>query len=291
MLCKICGANNSKVKYYMKKFNVVKCCACSTVFLDFKNKVTDQGEIYSPNYYQERNEHYLKNIIIDPIHGHENPSIIDFREGLKLIESFKHPGRLLDIGCGMGIFLTMAKERGWEVSGVDISDYATKFARERFGLSCFTGKLKDLRFQDRYFDVITMWDVIEHFESPLEELEEVKRILADDGVILFDTPNVESLMRLIAHWIYRVTGGLFKYPVKKLYHQFHLYYFSIETLKMLLDKSGFELIELKRKTIPITKAKGNRLEKVIVRGLSILEKAAHREYELLVIAKKARVAC
>ena len=290
MLCKICGANNSKVKYYLKNFNVVKCCACSTVFLDFKNKVIDPLEIYSRGYYQERNEHYLKNIIVDPIHGPENPSIIDFREGLKLIESFKHPGRLLDVGCGMGIFLTIAKEKGWEVSGVDISDYAARFARERFDLSCFAGKLKDLRFQDRYFDVITMWDVIEHFEDPLDELNEIKRILADDGIILFDTPNVESFMRLIAHWIYRVTGGLFKYPVKKLYHQFHLYYFSDKTLKMLLNKSGFEIIEMKRKTIPITKAKGNRLEKIIVRCLSILERAAHREYELLVIAKKARVA-
>jgi len=290
MLCKICGANNSKVKYYLKKFNVVKCYACSTVFLDFKNKVMDPREVYSPNYYKERNEHYLKNIIIDPIHGPENPSIIDFREGLKLIESFKHPGRLLDVGCGMGIFLSMAKERGWDVFGVDISDYATGFARERFGINCFVGRLKNANFPDNYFDVIALWDVIEHFESPLEELEEVRRILADDGIIFFDTPNVESLMRLIAHWIYKVTGGLFKYPLKKLYHQFHLYYFSTKTLKMLLDKSGFEIIEMKKKTIPITKAKGNRLEKVIVRGLSILEKAAHREYELLVIAKKARVA-
>lgn len=289
MLCKICGANNSEVKYYLKIFNVVKCCACSTVFLDFKNKIMDPREVYSPNYYQERNEHYLKNIIIDPVHGPENPSIIDFREGLKLIESFKHTGRLLDVGCGMGIFLTMAKERGWEVSGVDISDYAIRFARERFDLSCFAGKLKDLGFPDRHFNVITLWDVIEHFEDPIEELNEVRRILTDDGIILLDTPNLESLMRLFADCIYKSTGGLFKYPVKKLYQQFHLYYFSIKTLKMLLDKSGFEIIELKKKTIPITKAKGNRLEKVIVRGLSILEKAAHREYELLVIAKKARM--
>jgi len=290
MLCKICGANNSEVKYHLKTFNVVKCCACSTVFLDFKNRVMDPQVVYSPDYYQERNEHYLKNIIIDPIHGPENPSIIDFGEGFKLIDSFKQPGRLLDVGCGMGIFLTMAKERGWEVSGVDISDYATGFARERFSINCFVGRLKNANFPNNYFDVITLWDVIEHFESPLEELEEIRRILSDDGIIFFDTPNVESLMRQIAHWLYRITGGLFKYPVKKLYHQFHLYYFSIKTLKMLLDKSGFEIIELKKKTIPITKAKGNRLEKVIVKGLSVLEKAAHREYELLVIAKKAKMA-
>jgi 2-polyprenyl-3-methyl-5-hydroxy-6-metoxy-1,4-benzoquinol methylase len=291
MLCKICGANNSEVKYYLKIFNVVKCCACSTVFLDFKNKVMDPREVYSANYYQERNEHYLKNIVADPIHGPENPSVIDFREGIKLIESFKHPSRLLDIGCGMGIFLAMARERGWEVSGVDISDYAIKFAMERFGIDCFAGYLKDANLPDRYFDVITLWDVLEHFENPLEELKEVKRILNDDGIIIFDTPNVDSLMRLFAHWTYKITGGLLKYPVKKLYHQFHLYYFSPKTLRMLLDKAGFEIIEMRKKTIPITKAKGNRLEKLIVKGLSLLEKAMNREYELFVVVKKARTPC
>lgn len=288
--CKLCDSVKKKLRYSVDGYDVVECDGCGVVFLDLHQDF-NVSNLYSSDYYLERQEYYLKNSIVDPIDGFENPNIVDFREGLKLVESFKHTGRLLDIGCGMGIFLSMAKERGWEVFGLDISDYAISSARERFGINCFAGKLKDANLPDNYFDVITLWDVIEHFEGPLEELEEVKRILADDGIILFDTPNVESLMRLIAHWTYKATGGLFKYPVKKLYHQFHLYYFSPRTLRMLLDKAGFEIIEMRKKTIPITKARGNRLEKLIVKGLSTLEKATNREYELFVIAKKARTVC
>jgi 2-polyprenyl-3-methyl-5-hydroxy-6-metoxy-1,4-benzoquinol methylase len=288
--CKLCGSANRKLRYSVNGYDVVECGGCGLTFINL-HKDLDVSSLYSSDYYLERENYYLKNSIVDPVRGFENPIIVDFREGLRLIESFKHTGRLLDIGCGMGIFLSMAKEKGWEVSGVDISDYAVSFARERFGLNCFAGKLKDANFPDNYFDVVTLWDVIEHFEGPLEELEEIKRILTDDGIILFDTPNVESLMRLIAHWTYKVTGGLFKYPVKKLYHQFHLYYFSTRTLRMLLDKAGFEIMVMRKKTIPITKARGNKFEKLIVRGLSMLEKASNREYEIFVIARKVKAAC
>jgi 2-polyprenyl-3-methyl-5-hydroxy-6-metoxy-1,4-benzoquinol methylase len=285
-MCKLCGSEKKKVRYSLEGYDVVECVGCGVVFLDV-HKLFDVSSLYSSDYYLERREYYLKNSIVDPICGFENPNIVDFREGLKLVKSFKSIGKLLDVGCGVGIFLSMAKEKGWEVFGVDVSDYATNFAMEKFGLNCFTGKLKDANFPDKYFDVITLWDAVEHFENPLEELGEIKRILTDDGIILFDTPNVESLMRLIAHWTYWATAGLFKYPVRKLYHQFHLYYFSPKTLRMLLEKAGFEVIEMRKKTIPIIKARGNRLEKLIVRGLSKLEKATSREYELFVIVRKA----
>lgn len=288
--CKLCGSIKRKLRYSVDGYDVVECDGCGLIFINL-HKDLDTSSLYSSDYYLERENYYLKNSIVDPVHGFENPNIVDFREGLKLIGSLKHTGRLLDIGCGMGIFLSMARDKGWEISGVDISDYAVSFAKERFGLDCFAGKLKNANFPNNYFDVITLWDVIEHFEWPLEELEEIKRILADDGIILFDTPNVESLMRLIAHWAYKATGGLFKYPVKKLYHQFHLYYFSLRTLRMLLDKAGFEIVVMRKKTIPITKARGNRIEKLIVSGLSTLEKAANREYEIFVIAKKVKIAC
>jgi len=288
--CKLCGSAKKKLRYSIDSYDVVECNGCGVVFVDL-HKDFNVSNLYSSDYYIERQEYYLKNSIVDPIYGFENPNIIDFKEGLELVESFKHTGRLLDVGCGMGIFLSMAKEKGWEVFGVDVSDYAISFARKKFGLNCFTGKLKNANFPDKYFEVITLWDAVEHFENPLEELEEIKRILTDDGIILFDTPNVESLMRLIAHWTYRATGGLFKYPVRKLYHQFHLYYFSPRTLRMLLDKAGFEIIEMKKKTIPITKARGNRLEKLIVKCLSAFEKAMNREYELFVIARKVKTAC
>jgi 2-polyprenyl-3-methyl-5-hydroxy-6-metoxy-1,4-benzoquinol methylase len=288
--CKICNSTERKLRYSIGYYDVVECNNCGVIFLDLYRDF-DISKLYSSDYYLEREEYYLKNCIVDPSCRIENPNILDFRKGLNFIESFKKTGRLLDVGCGIGIFLFMAKEKGWDVFGIDVSDYAANFAKERFGIDCFVGSLKKANFPDNHFDVITLWDVIEHFENPLEELEEIRRILSDDGVILFDTPNVESLMRQIAHWIYVLTGGIFKYPVKKLYHHFHLYYYSPRTLRMLLDKAGFEIIEMRKKTIPITKARGNRMEKLIVKVLSILEKATNREYELFVIARKTKTIC
>lgn len=285
--CKICDSSKIKLKYVVEDYDIFKCNNCSVVFLDF-HKDFDISKLYSSDYYLEREEYYLKNYIVDPSCNIKSPHIDDFREGLNIIESLKPRGRLLDVGCGMGLFLFMAKQRGWDVFGVDVSDYATDFTKKSFGINCFVGDLKKASFPDKYFDVITLWDVIEHFENPIDELEEIRRILSDDGIILFDTPNAESLMRLIAHWLYKITGGIFKYPIKKLYHQFHIFYFSMKTLKILLDKSGFEIIEMKKKTIPLTKARGNKFEKTIVKGLSLLEKITGREYELFVIAQKRR---
>ena len=286
-VCKICGSIEGRLRYSVDGFDVIQCSGCSVVSLDLK-KNTDPSNLYSKDYYHEREAYYLKNSIVDPVNGIENPNIIDFREGLKVIESYKASGRLLDVGCAMGVFLAMAKEKGWDVFGVDVSVYGTGFAKEKFGINCFAGRLRDAHLPDRHFDAITLWDVIEHFEDPLKELNEIRRILSDDGIIIFNTPNVESLMRSFTDWIYKGSFGFIKYPVKKLYHEFHLYYFSSETLVMLLNMAGFEIIEMNKKTIPITKARGNRWEKLIVKAITELEKSMHREFEIFVIARKRR---
>ena len=284
--CRICGNVNNKVLYRIKPFNVVECLGCKATFIVFKEEYKETRELYSPDYYREREEYFLKNCVVDPLNGKDNPNIKDFKEGLQVIESYKSVGRLLDVGCAMGVFLALAKQRKWECFGVDLSEYAIEFAKKEFGLDCFAGPLKEAKLPDNHFDVITLWDSIEHFERPVEELKELKRVLADDGILLLNTPNVESLTRLIVHWLYVVTGGTIKYPVEKLYHRFHLYYFSPATLTFLLDKAGFRVVEMKKKNIPIIKARGNKVEKLVMRGLSFLERVTNREYELFVVAQK-----
>lgn len=287
MLCKVCGANDLMTKYRLRDFDVMACRSCGTVSLYMKGGGGEPEDVYSSDYFNERSAYFFGNSVVDPAEGEESSSIADFKRGLDLIEGMKKPGRLLDIGCAMGVFLALAKERGWDVRGTDVSEFAVKFASERFGMDCRKGSLRDAGFPDRYFDVITMWDVLEHFEDPLCELEEVRRVLADDGVLIFDTPNEESLMRLLAHMAYVGTGGALSYPVKKLYHEFHLYYYSPRTVRLLFERAGFKIVELRKKTIPITKARGNRAEKMIVSFLSRFERATHREFEMLGIVKKA----
>jgi 2-polyprenyl-3-methyl-5-hydroxy-6-metoxy-1,4-benzoquinol methylase len=193
---------------------------------------------------------------------------------------------MLDLGCAVGVFLSMAEEEGWEVCGVEISEYAVARAKERCKGEVYVGELADICFSEASFDVITMWDVLEHLAHPRKALAEAHRILKDDGIILLDTPNEGSLIRRVAHLVYRFFGGRVVYPARNLYHIYHRYYFSEDTLRRILDASGFAVMEMIRKPIPREKGRGNPLERAVVSAFAVLEKRLHMDFELLVIARK-----
>src|SRR5262249_7126909 len=87
-----------------------------------------------------------------------------------LVERFPRPGALLDVGCATGGFLTRAREAGWSVAGVEYSPVSRATAREAFGLDVRAGGIGDGGFADAAFDVVTMWHVLEHLVSPMEDL-------------------------------------------------------------------------------------------------------------------------
>jgi 2-polyprenyl-3-methyl-5-hydroxy-6-metoxy-1,4-benzoquinol methylase len=242
--------------------------------------------MYSASYYEERKQYYFKNPITNRALTKENDNIRDFKNGLALIDKYKTGGRLLDVGCALGIFLVMAHESGWETYGVDVSPYATNFARNVMGQKVRTGTLEQIKYPDNWFDVVTVWDALEHFDDPSKQLQEIRRILKDDGIVFMNTPNEEAFMRVLAWKMYCVTRGKFQYPVRKLYHRFHLYYFTAKTLRSLLEENGFHIAELRQKRIPIVKARGNLIEKMLVQACSLVDRAFGREYELLAIARK-----
>ena len=284
--CNLCGTGSQRLLYCLDQLEVLQCAHCGLIFTDLVERPEEIAKDYSRDYFKERDEYYFRNTVEDPLRGVENSSILDFKQWLKRIESYKPAGKILDVGCATGVFLALARERGWEPYGVDISGFAVGHAQKRFGIEGFVGNITAANFPDNYFDVITLLDVVEHFSNPVEQLIEVRRILKHDGIVLLNTPNEKSLMKILAHGIYTITLGRIQYPVKKLYHRYHLYYFSPKTFQQTLEKSGFEVIELTKKTIPLVKARGLRVEKIMVKGLSFLEKIFHCEYELICIARK-----
>jgi 2-polyprenyl-3-methyl-5-hydroxy-6-metoxy-1,4-benzoquinol methylase len=241
---------------------------------------------YSAEYYQNRYDYYFQNCVISKNVHKDNTNIRDFRRGLDLIAKFKRHGKLLDVGCALGVFLSLARERGWETYGVDISQYATTYARKELGLEAFSGQLQTVNFDDQLFDVITLWDVLEHFPDPSDQLKQVHRILKDDGIVFINTPNEDGLLRLLGKILFRASGGAISYPLRKLYHEFHLYYFTPKTFLQLLERNGFSLIHLEKRCIPILKARGRSWERLLVKMLSWPERLLNKEYELWTIAKK-----
>lgn len=287
--CKLCGATDVHFLFCLEDFFVVKCRRCDIVFLPTQINKHEIEAIYNSDYYQSRHDYYFRNPVMNPSFKKESTNIQNFRYGLSLIEKSVKSGRLLDVGCAIGVFLSLAKDNGWEVHGVDISEYAVSRCCEVLGSNAVAGDLKEARFPDRCFDVITLWDVIEHFIDPDEQLKEINRVLKNNGIILLDTPNEDGLLRLIARLIFYLSKGRISYPIRKLYHQFHLYYFTTETLQRLLGKNGFSLIHLEKKSIPLLKARGRFLERLLVKAVSFPEKILRREYELLAIAQKVNI--
>ncbi len=153
----------------------------------------------------------------------------------KLSRMIGKPGRLLDIGCASGDFLGEMAEAGWQVAGVEPGDTAAAAAEARFPGKITHGTLEDAGYDDGAFDLVTMWDVIEHLPDPLATLAEIKRILRPGGTLFIQTPRwgcIESRFFGSA-WV-----GL-ECPR-------HLSIFSWTTLSRALQTTGFQPTELEQ---------------------------------------------
>lgn len=283
--CALCGSGRVGPLYDVPALSIMACAECGLVFNAIVLEPTfDPGAQYSSDYYEERKDYYDES---DAASKAQLEKMDSFRVGLDMLERHMPArGRLVDVGCGYGSFLLLAKQSGWETCGVDISEHATSVAAKKAGVQVTAGTLEDAGFADAEFDAVSLNDSLEHFADPNSQLAQVSRILKPDGALYLNTPNQEALLRVVAHAIYRLSAGKISYPVRKLYHEFHLFYYSEETLRRMLEKHGFETIELTRKPIPFIKARGSQLERLIVRSFSYAERLLKREFEILVIAKK-----
>lgn len=231
--CNLCGSSNSKELYVIEKegkFRIVKCRKCGLVY---QNPRPSKSEIH--NMY---NEDYFK--------GKGFDKSIDYYSGLKKkdawnivnrnrilnIEKYTKKGRILDIGCGLGDFLDVARLEGWKSYGVEVSKFSANFAKKRFKVNVFNGTLKKARFKTGFFNAITMIEVIEHLEDPLSELKECNRIMEKGGIIVIQTGNIDGLYAKISGsgWFYFLLG--------------HLNYFSKKTIRKALEISKFKVLKI-----------------------------------------------
>jgi 2-polyprenyl-3-methyl-5-hydroxy-6-metoxy-1,4-benzoquinol methylase len=149
--------------------------------------------------------------------------------------AYPQGGRILDVGCASGDFLHMMDRMDhWQVHGVEVSAEASGYGRDCYGLEICTGELADAHHPDSYFDVITIWDVLEHVHDPTGTLSEMHRILKPNGLAIIRVPNLST-------WDARLFG---RYWVG-LDAPRHLYVLSAKTLTALLHKTGFQVRQLR----------------------------------------------
>lgn len=146
-------------------------------------------------------------------------------------------GKLLDVGCGGGRFLNRMKMRGWEVEGSDFDEQATQKVSARYGIKTHVGDLSQCALPANSFDVITMSQTIEHLYTPEATLHECLRLLKPGGLLVMTTPNVNSIAaaEFSAHW-------------RGWEAPRHLHLFSVESLRWLTLRVGFDIVEARSYT-------------------------------------------
>lgn len=226
--CAICQKLNTKIVFTEFSINILKCKNCGHVFSSY-----DADEDYD-GYYGEKIE-FSDQFWWDQAH---EKMYDDFCRRFIVNKS----GRLLDTGCGLGYFVKkVTTYPEWQVYGYEISRSAVEYAKNKLGLeNIFCGKVEESSFSKKYFDIITLWDVIEHIPDPNPLLFYLNKILKDDGLLFVHTPNIK--IQLPKAKIKKLLKGM-NPDVHYLEAKDHINNYSVKTIKKVLHNNGFGKIE------------------------------------------------
>jgi SAM-dependent methyltransferase len=217
----VCGAPDRERLFVKDGWPIVRCASCSLVFVDAALDRAALDSIYGRQYYEGgAYANYL---------AERDVRLASARDRTRWLTSIVQGGNLLDIGCAAGFFLEAASDR-YAATGVEVSAFASQYARDELGLRVFTGEIFDAPLADGEFDVVTMWDVVEHLADPRAVLSEVARVSCPGALLVLSTGNVEGPIarRDLEGWDLMFPPG-------------HMTFFSPRTLGLLLERSGFTI--------------------------------------------------
>jgi SAM-dependent methyltransferase len=221
--CPTCGTAAFQSAYYQQAtdyitgdvFCVMRCAQCELVST---SPVPEDLERYYPRSYRRYNPLILAIL----------KTLYRFRVS-RWNALFQKPGRALELGCGDGFMLNALRSKGWEVCGTERTDEMARFAREHFGLTVFVESSSNIS-QDKKFDLVILFQVLEHLADPLEQLARARALVSDQGNVIVCVPNIASWQSLFG------THRWFHLDVPR-----HLFHYSPSSLGSLANAAGLKV--------------------------------------------------
>jgi 2-polyprenyl-3-methyl-5-hydroxy-6-metoxy-1,4-benzoquinol methylase len=228
--CEVCGGADVEFLFEKAEHRFVRCTGCALERIDPAPTDATLASIYGAHYYDAWGLHGNEDTVARLKKG-------TFRWVLDALPASIRGGKLLDLGAATGFLLEVAKERGFEPYGVELSEFGAKEIARKFGEGrAFRGELEDATFpgvSEGSFQVVSMCDYIEHVRSPRRVLERVRKLVAPGGAVVITTPDAGSVSRKI------LGNGWSHYKVE------HLHYFNRANLRRLLNEVGFSEVNYK----------------------------------------------
>ena len=223
--CDICSKSKSVVLWRVKAYDILRCANCGLIYANVVE--SDIIQAYEKDYYKTIYQDYESD---KNIHDKNNTRLLENNE------KYFSSGRMIEIGSAFGFFLEAAKNRNWKATGYEISAYASMIARDTYHQDIKTADfLKDVIPEK--VDLIAMLDTIEHLLAPSRYIEKISQSLKPGGGLVITTGNISSFV-----------AQVFGVRWRMIYPPFHVYYYSPQTITLLLEKYGLEVLTISQES-------------------------------------------
>lgn len=226
--CPVCGPGPSEPVTVARdlnlggpgSFRVVRCRLCGLMYLN-PRPTPEALASYYPSQYWAPPPAGVKNLSVEA----------GIERAVQALRRLGRGGRVLDVGCGVGVLAAYLVQLGFDVVGIEPAEHACRAARSQFALQVHQGTLHDVSLAPGTFDAVTFFDVLEHLPDPVADLRAARALLKPGGVVAAKVPNAASFQaRLLRRWWYWLDAPR------------HLFHFTPATLTRVLRAAGFSRV-------------------------------------------------
>jgi predicted TPR repeat methyltransferase len=245
--CPICFSSDyteniefSRILGIKKPFHVIECAKCGLRSLQPQLTENELSDLYGDSYFNNNQITNLKFDNLATLTQYEYDVHTRFSKFRATLENFIYLNgnfkKLLDVGAATGDMVNIAREMDFKADGIELSSYAIAKAKEIYNIDLMQKFLSDV--EDNSYELIHLNHVFEHFNNPSQELKHLNRILIDKGILYIEIPYQ-------FHIVERLKYRYFSQPRPFTLHSIHHpYFYTVRTIKSLVENSGFEIIKI-----------------------------------------------